>query len=87
MVESSACVCVCCLRLLGQQVMTVGPMDGLEFHPLNFSERPEEHRRLDVILHKLSEDIMFRWEVGGVVKKNWEDILLVSCEYYQLLSI
>lgn len=57
--------------------MTLGPMDGVEFYPLNFSERPEDHRRLDVILHKLSEDIMFRWG-GGVVEKNVGGVLRIQ---------
>lgn len=43
--------------------MSEGPIDGVEFLPLDFSQRPDEHRHLDVILHKLSEDIMFRWVV------------------------
>ena len=42
------------------QVVGVGPANGVEFYPLGFSQPPGEHRRLDVILHKLSEDIMFR---------------------------
>lgn len=41
--------------------MTAEPCDGVEFHPLDFSRPPDEQRPpLDVILHKLSEDIMFR---------------------------
>ncbi|CBN77609.1 conserved unknown protein [Ectocarpus siliculosus] len=59
------------------EVMMVGPMDGLEFHPLNFSERPEEHRRLDVILHKLSEDIMFRdVQPEGDARLSWIEAYL-----------
>ncbi|CAM9823048.1 unnamed protein product [Pylaiella littoralis] len=42
------------------EVMNGRPIDGVEFHPLDFSQRPDQHRRVDVILHKLSEDIMFR---------------------------
>lgn len=42
------------------QVMAVGPGEGLEFIKLDFSCPPEKHRRLDVVLHKLSDDIMFR---------------------------
>ncbi|CAM9452913.1 unnamed protein product [Ectocarpus sp. 4 AP-2014] len=59
------------------EVMTVGPMDGVEFYPLNFSERPEEHRRLDVILHKLSEDIMFRdVQPEGDARLSWIEAYL-----------
>ena len=35
--------------------------DGVEFLPLDFSRHPDEHPHVDIILHKLSEDIMFRW--------------------------
>ncbi|CAM9652506.1 unnamed protein product, partial [Ascophyllum nodosum] len=42
------------------KVVSVGPRDGVEFCQLDFSRRPDEHRPLDVILHKLSDDIMFR---------------------------
>lgn len=48
------------------QVVNAGPVDGVEFHPLDFSLRPNQHKRVDVILHKLSEDIMFRCEMGEV---------------------
>ena len=44
-----------------RQVVSVGPRDGVEFCQLDFSRRPDEHRPLDVILHKLSDDIMFRF--------------------------
>lgn len=45
------------------QVMSMsgGTVDGVAFLPLDFSQRPSEHQHVDVILHKLSEDIMFRW--------------------------
>lgn len=47
------------------QVVAVGPCDGVEFRALDFLDPPREYyervgRRLDVILHKLSDDIMFR---------------------------
>ncbi|CAM9580649.1 unnamed protein product [Ectocarpus fasciculatus] len=65
------------LGLLGHQVVTRGPMDGVEFHPLDFSQRPEEHRRLDVILHKLSEDIMFRdVQPEGAARLSWIEAYL-----------
>lgn len=34
--------------------------DGVEFIPLDFSRHPDEHPHVDIILHKLSDDIMFR---------------------------
>lgn len=45
--------------------MSEGPVDGVEFLPLDFSQSPTEHRHLDVILHKLSEDIMHRYFYAG----------------------
>jgi len=42
-----------------------GPIDGVEFVPLDFSQRPNQHRHLDVILHKLSEDVKCRWVRRG----------------------
>ena len=54
--------CVCFLQVMS---MSEGPVDGVEFLPLDFSQRPSEHRHLDVILHKLSEDIMYRWATVG----------------------
>lgn len=45
-----------------KQVMDSGAGDArVEFLPLDFSLRPDDHPHVDVILHKLSDDIMFRW--------------------------
>lgn len=45
-----------------KQVMDSGVGEyGVEFLKLDFSTPPDEHPHVDVILHKLSDDIMFRW--------------------------
>lgn len=38
-----------------------GVDDGVDFLPLDFSVHPDDHPHVDIILHKLSDDIMFRW--------------------------
>lgn len=53
------------------QVMGTGPSDAVEFLPIDFSIPPEEHddkhgRGMDVILHKLSDDIMIRCVPGSL---------------------
>lgn len=55
-VDRASDVSIICAR----QVVGVGPVDGVEFLPLDFSQNPDEYRHVDIILHKLSEDIMFR---------------------------
>lgn len=47
-----------------------GGDDGVEFLPLEFSLHPDEHPHVDVILHKLSDDIMFRWGRSGAARRQ-----------------
>eukprot|EP00903_Cladosiphon_okamuranus_P011547 g10870.t2 len=59
--------------------MAEGPVDGVEFVPLDFSVRPNQHRHLDVILHKLSEDIMFRHaRPEGDARISWIEAYLAG---------
>lgn len=47
-------------HFMNLQIVAITPCDGVEFCQLDFSKPPEQHRRMDVILHKLSDDIMSR---------------------------
>lgn len=56
-----------------EQIVAVGRRDAVEFLPLDFSNPAGSHderhgRPLDVILHKLSDDIMLRC---GSYESKW----------------